>query len=224
MPSRRDYIEEIVLKHSRLSKRRGIKKQFEHRLHKVVAGYRLVMGLKPRNPVHLELMKYAPVGYVACLEGYLRLCLKALIDSGEPYVGRIEGIDGLRFDCRTVLAITENKVSLGQYVSHVATLNSLSDINKIFSVILDEDFIKAVKSIDYIILADGKRLQLRTPSFGDSEYPALEELFRLRNIFAHELAPRESVKPNTIRSCISAAASFYMSCDSLFQTKIPGKV
>ena len=203
MASRRDYIEEIILKHSRLSKRRGIRKQFEQRLHKVVAGYRLVVGLKPRDPIHLELMKYAPIGYVACLEGYLRLCPKALIDYGEPYVGRIEGIDGLRFDCRTVLAITENKVSLGQYVSHVVRLRGLSDINNVFSLILGEDFIKAVRSIDYIILPSGQRLQLKTRPFGDAECRALEELFRLRNIFAHELAPREGVKPNVIRSCIS---------------------
>src|SRR6266403_861589 len=187
MPSRRDYIEEIVLKHSRLSKRRGIKKQFEQRLHRVVAGYRFVLGLERGNPFRLELIKYAPIGYVACLEGYLRLCIKAFIDHGEPYVGRITGIDGLRFDSRTVLAIIEKKISLGQYVSHVVSLNSLSDINRIFSVILDEDFISAIKSVDYMILADGKRYQLKMPPFGETEYPALEELFRLRNIFAHEL-------------------------------------
>src|SRR6266849_309220 len=172
MASRRDYIEEIVLKHSRLSRRRGIRKQFEERLHKVVAGYRFVLSLKPGNPIRLELMKYAPIGYVACLEGYLRLCLKALIDYGEPYVGRIAEIDGLRFDSRTVLAITKKKVSLGQYVSHVVRLRSLSDFNDIFSLILGEDFIKAVKSIDYFILANGERFQLKMPSFGDAEYRA----------------------------------------------------
>jgi len=221
MTSRRDYIEEIVLKHSRLSKRRGIHKLCHDRIHMVVAGYTFLREAELPDSVRLELIKYAPIGYVACLEGYLRLCLKQLIDSGDPYIDRVSEIEALRFDCRTVLAMTKDKISLGQYVSHVVPLNNVKDISSVFSVILAEDFLTAVKSINYMINEDGTRFALRTPMFDAEDYQALEELFRLRHIFAHELAPREKVKPNVIRDCISAAAAFVTACETLFRTKIP---
>jgi hypothetical protein len=189
----------------------------------VVAGYRFLRGLKAGSSIRLELMKYAPIGYVACLEGYLRLALKALVDHGDPYVDRICKIENLRFDCHAVLAITKHKVSLGAYVAHMVSLNNLRDINAVFSTILGEDFIEAIKAIDFMFQDDGKKIQLKMPLFADAEFGDLEELFRLRHVFAHEIAPKEKVKPNIIQDCIGAAAAFSISFDTLIQTKIPNE-
>lgn len=208
MNSKRDYIEEILDKKTRLLKRSTIRLQFEQRLHPLVQGFRVLQASSLDKPVKAELLKYIPIGYVACIEGYCRLAVKTLIDKGEPYLDRVAKLDELQFKPKTVAAIVANKISLGDYVSHLIPLNNLQDINRVFSVLADEDALTAIKRIDSLPGDDGRQLQFPTPLFADSDVARVQELFRIRHILAHELATKEKFGVRRIQACISAAAGF----------------
>jgi hypothetical protein len=214
MSTKRDYIAEILQKKGRLLRRAEPEEQFSRRLHPVVAGFRFIKNLKTSAPLRAELLKYGPIGYVACLEGYFRLVIKQLIDSGSPYAENAIGFEEIRFGISTVVAITSRKITLGEYIAHLVTLNNLSDINRCFSIVLGRDFLTELKSLNISERPDGKALTIIDLS--PTVLADVEELFRLRNIYAHELATSEPVKPRKIEACIGAAAMFYTTANDYF--------
>lgn len=222
MSTKRDYVAEILEKRGRLLRRSDPMEQFRRRLYPVVAGFRLIKGIKTTEPLRKELLKYGPIGYVACIEGYFRLVLRDLIDSGEPYRERTIEFEDIKFGIATVVSITSQKITLGEYISHLVTLNNLADINRCMSIILDCDFLGELKRLDISYRGDGIPLtieKLHPGAFGE-----FEELFRLRNIYAHELATSEPVKPRKIERCISAAAIFISATNDFLEKKwIPPK-
>jgi hypothetical protein len=50
----------------------------------------LQRAFETRGEFHPELLKYFPVGLVACIEGIFRLFIKEIIDTGSPYLERAE--------------------------------------------------------------------------------------------------------------------------------------
>jgi hypothetical protein len=220
MTKKRDYISEINEIKDRLFKRKSLHDQFNQRLHPVVSGFRFLCSLKTDNPLKAELMKYIPVGYVACIEGYCRLLIKELIDSGPPFQDRAAAFDEIRFNIETVIAVTSRKVSLGEYVAHLIPLNNLSDINRAFSILMAEDFLTQLKNVMTLTTESGP-YKLSDPLFNDKTISGLQELFRLRHIFAHELALREKVNAKIIQKCVSGGASFVIALEEYVNYKLP---
>lgn len=106
MAKKRNYIDEIIEKKSRLLKRTKLHYQFTQRLHPVVNAFQFVSKLKTKAPLKKELLKYGPIGYVACIEGYFRLLLKELIDYGSPYSENVSKLEEVKFTAEVVIAIT----------------------------------------------------------------------------------------------------------------------
>jgi hypothetical protein len=217
MSSKRDYVAEILQKRSRLKRRSDAYQQFTERLHPVVAGFRKIKGIKTDEPYRKELLKYGPIGYVACVEGYYRLIVKDLIDSGSPYLEAAASLDDVKISISTVVAIQSQKFTLGEYVAHMISLNSLEDIDRCFSVLLGCSFLRELKQFDISHRGDGKILTMEEVHPG--VFAEVQELFRLRNIYAHELATSEPVKPRHIEKCISAMALFVTSADEYLKKK-----
>ena len=217
MTTKRDYVAEILEKRSRLKKRSQAQEQFRARLIPVVAGFRALKELGDGEKYRNEFLKYGPIGYVACVEGYFRLIVADLINSGSPYLEAASKFDEIKISLSSVVAIQSKSITLGEYISHMVPLNSLADIDRCFSVLLDCDFIFEIKKFNISKTPDQKPLTIEEVS--PAIFKNVKEIFRLRNIYAHELATSEPLKPKRIEECIGAIALFVITVEEYLNYK-----
>jgi hypothetical protein len=185
MARKRDYISEIVEKRSRLLKRSPRYDQFLRRYDAIVLGFDFLKKEGRRDPyVRTELLKYIPIGSVACLEGYYRLVIRHLIDHGSPYDTNARKLEEVKVDIDTILKMGKEKVSIGEFISHLVPLNNLEDINRGLSTLLDIDFLEALKEIE-----DDENGQ-KIGEFADRLYADIKDMFSERHIHCHEIASR----------------------------------
>ncbi|HZN25036.1 MAG TPA: hypothetical protein VFB75_12470, partial [Burkholderiales bacterium] len=79
--SKRDYIAEISAKRDRLHRRGSRFAQFERRADALIEVHEhLERTRRIAAPVKAELVKYLPIGWIACIEGYFRLVYRDLVD------------------------------------------------------------------------------------------------------------------------------------------------
>lgn len=68
-------------------------------------------------------------GIAACLEVSVRDAIRKLVDHGEPYVSRIDKFKApLKFDLKLTKALSDNKISYGEYIAHLLPVSSISHI------------------------------------------------------------------------------------------------
>jgi len=201
MTKKRDYIEEILLKKKRLHKKANRIKQFQKRVHPLVRGFRATMNLDRSVDYRSEWLKYGAIGYIACLEGYFRLLVADLINAGDPYLTNLTDYKDIKFGIEHIVAIKKEKISLGDYVSHLMSFNSVSDINYNLSIVLGRDYFELFNS-SKTSLWNLKPIGEQFPdTIGNTQ-----KLFELRHLYAHELATKERVKVRDIENYISSAA------------------
>jgi len=86
-----------------------------------------------------ELLRYFPVGIVACVEGFFRQAIKELLDSGGPFYQRFASSaqsKDLKLDLEVIAAITGQTVTVGEIAAHHLPLSSLDPIESIMAVLL----------------------------------------------------------------------------------------
>lgn len=215
MARKRDYIEEIIEKRDRHLKKVDRHEQFTRRVHPLVKGFRHIKSLDPSEDFRREWLKYGAIGYIACIEGYFRMLIADIINSGKPYSDRAADFKDIKFNIDDVIAIHERKVSLGEYIAHLLPINEIQDINYCMTTILGEDFLKAYKLMP---------ASYRNPTaIGDLFPNAIAEvdlLFQLRHLYCHELAPKSAAQPRLIERYISSAAGFIWHTEDLIQSKV----
>lgn len=214
MTSKRNYIEEIIAKKGRLHKRGSRNDLFARRVYPLVQGFRSIKSLKRDVPFRDEWLKYGAIGYVASVEGYFRLLLANLIDHGEPYLSRVTDLRDIRFSAESVIAIHTRKVSLGEFVAHLLPLNGVADINAHMSALLGEEFL-AHYSADPISEFNRLPIGQLLPNL----VAHVEQLFKLRHLYAHELATRERVPVRRIEQYIGSTAMFVWHTEELATQK-----
>jgi len=208
--TKRNLIEEIVSKHARLHKRGSRIELFNRRVHPLVKGFRELLAAPAETPYRQEWLKYGAIGYIACVEGYFRLLIARIIDSGDPYVSRITNLKDVRFTPESVVAIYKKQVTLGNFIAHLLPINGVSDINSHLSALLDTDYIK-----HYLAQPLSQWNPNPIGQVFDKEMARLEKLFKLRHLYAHELATKEKVPVKEMEHLIGAAASFVILTDRI---------
>jgi len=207
MHRKRDYIEEILSAKSRLSKRSD---RWTHYIDRAALIYRSYEHLK--KDVHhskefrLELLRYIPIGLVACIQGYFRLVIRDIIDHGLPYQNNVNKLKDIKYDPQTVLAIFKKKISLGDFVSHLLLINSLKEINKYMSILLDLGFLKEVV-VHVVRNSEGRKL-VRIGSQADFIFASIEKIFEFRHIFSHELCLKMKPKLKETEDFLNASIIF----------------
>ncbi len=204
MNKKRNYVDEILEIKSRNYQRFKRYDLAMKRIHPLVKGFREIKSLHVSTEYRNEWLKYGAIGYVAAMEGYFRLLISDLINSGSPYRERVIDLRDVKFTPEVVLAIHDKKVSLGEFISHLLPINRLSDIDNHLSSILDEPFLKNLKSMPTFPPRN-------MVPFGDcfpETFGHIEKLFELRHIYAHELATKEKVPVRKLESYISSSANF----------------
>lgn len=86
-----------------------------------------------------------------------------------------------------VKEMVHKKISIGELVSHLIKINSISSINRVFSYLLQTDFLHALKTMetnykseDYLLLIDYWRKNY------NQIIKDLQSVYELRNIACHE--------------------------------------
>jgi len=220
MNKKRDYIVEINSRKSRLLKRSNRWDLFTKRNDPILYAFDHVDALTKLNKEKKELLKYFPIGMVACIEGYFRLAMADLIDSSDVYHGNLENIKDIKLDIKTTLSIYNKNVTLGELISHLITINNLDDINKYMSIILGEDFLKKLM-LTPVDLYEGEFIELSQQA--PTLYKDIKAIFTQRHIFAHELAIKEKVNAKEARILMAAATVFVYSTEVLMDSLLEQK-
>ena len=212
--SKRDYINEIIEKRNRLVEKADRMENFLQRVHPVVSGFRAIKNLEDEVDYKNEWLKYSAIGYIACLEGYIRLLIADLINFGEPYTTNVKNFRDIKFSIENIVAINLRKVTFGDYISHLLPINSIQDINGNLSTILNIDFLSELKAWPCKVWNDDPVSKV----FPDIIYRP-QQLFELRHLYCHELATKEKVKVDDIEHCISTTAAFVFFIEEIIKEK-----
>lgn len=201
--SKRDYIQEIIAKQSRLHRRGTRMDLFTRRVHPLVEGFRVVKAMDKPVSFRDEWLKYSAIGYIACVEGYFRLLISDLINCGDPFLSRVTELKEIKFNAEAVVAIYKKKVSIGEFVAHLLPINGVSDVNSHLSVLAGDNFLKM-----YLSQPCSNQNAQPVGEVFPKEIGMVEQLFKLRHLYAHELATKEKVPVKEIESLVGSAAMF----------------
>jgi hypothetical protein len=140
-----------------------------------------------------ELLRYLPIGSVACIEGFFRLVIRDLIEKGVPFSDNAVNLNKnneLRLDFQALNAIHGRRITLGDFVSHLLPINNLADINLHLSTLIGEDFLERIKTIDVLIVQDEHREYKALGTIIGDVIQGVNDIFEMRHIYCHELALR----------------------------------
>ncbi|WP_267102809.1 hypothetical protein [Xanthomonas sacchari] len=150
-----------------------------------------------------EWLKYSAIGYIACVEGYFRLLIADLINSGDPFLSRVAELKDIKFNAEVVVAIHKRKVSIGEFVAHLLPINGVSDVNSHLSALAGDSFIKM-----YLSQPCSRQNTRTVGEVFPKEIGMVERLFKLRHLYAHELATKEKVPVREMDKLVGSAAMF----------------
>jgi hypothetical protein len=140
---------------------------------------------------NIEILRYLPVGLVACVESYFRRACADLINFGAPYTENAAKMDQ-KISIAAALKMGANSVSIGEFVAHSISVNNLTSVGDLMRGLTGQDFISEVK------------VALALPSHQLPLFPedpqaktarvigGMMKAFELRHIFCHESDPRSS--------------------------------
>src|SRR6266550_1452233 len=131
----RNYVDQIMSRGGRLDSATSRFNSFRRRYESLRQALSCCGTTQLPAPVRAEFLRHFPVAIIAALEGYLRLVIRDLIDSGPPFITNAHGFKNIRFDMTVVEAIGRSTISLGDFVSHLLPLKSVESITNSFSTL-----------------------------------------------------------------------------------------
>ena len=150
----------------------------------------LEQAFKLHGNTDAELAKYFPVALIACLEGYLRMAIKDLVDAGEPYLSNAEKpASSVKLDFSLLRAVHGKSVTVGEIVSHGVPISRLEHIESVFSSLLGTSFLSKLRVVSdrwaHEIKGQPAEAILKDPDRVLGEVP---RTFALRPIIFHGIA------------------------------------
>lgn len=196
--AKRDFGAEIEAKRRRLKGRGSRFTQFQRRADALVEILHFFeKRSSARTPGRAELVKYLPIGWVACIEGYFRLVYRDLIDHGPPYRDNAAQLKDLRIGIEHAVAMHAGKFTLGEFVAHLLPIKGWEDITSTMSTLLGFDYFDALKALktNFFDTDPSKPAQsLEDMRISGGIVRGMDFLFSHRHVFAHELAPKVRLK------------------------------
>ncbi len=199
MDRKRSYIDEIISRRNRLLRKTNRWEQVNSRLWPLIYSFEELKKSTMNRRLKKELLKYIPIGGIACIEGWYRMAISELIDKGLPFRKNAESIANIKFDTSSVLAIHEKKLSPGELIAHLLSVSGFEELNKNLSIISGEDFLDRFKFTRI------NPESAPNPIYLTEELPyifeGVKKTFELRHIFCHELATSAKYGISQIEHC-----------------------
>ena len=182
-------------------------------------------AFKTHNKTESELVRYFPVALIACVEGYFRMAIKDLVDSGEPYLSNVEKpASSLKLDFSLLRAVHGKTVTIGELVAHGVQLSRLEHIEAVLSSLIGKGFLEALRTTTNRWAHEVKG-EPATPILvkPDSVFADVARTFELRHIICHEIASAYEIKSDEVAQCFESCVSFLRASDELISETIrPG--
>lgn len=162
---------------------------------------------------------------VTALEVFTRDWVKELVDAGEPYIGRAASLlkGTLKIDFAVAQGLVGKQVTFGDLVAHDIPLNSIADVDRVFSHLLETSLFDRLKTVinrwDVEIVGKPPTPILSNPR---ETRALLGRLFELRHIHVHELPDEAHIEPETVTGFVTAAMSFCEAVDEALSTELQG--
>jgi hypothetical protein len=172
----------------------------------------------------LEAPDFIPIRLVTMLEVFTRTWIASLVDAGEPYVQRAGELVGgsVKFDFGIVRALAGKQVSVGELVSHSVSVNTLPDLDRIFTTLIGSNVFRAIEH-----LAD--RWESEVNGVSDPIIPdiadmckKLSALFIARHIVVHEMPLERPYGNDDVGGFITATLHFVKAVDQYLETMLHG--
>ncbi len=157
----------------------------------------------------IEALRYIPIALVASIEGWLRFAVRDLIDVGEPFTRNSKALPNLKFDHDLVMALATQKLTAGEIVARFVSCNRMQDVLNTLETITATKFPPLMEEKD--LGRDGSSYPVK--EVYDLAASIVTDTFKLRHIFAHELAPNEKVDSSTIVRRVGACQVFVTAAD-----------
>ncbi|GFE81512.1 hypothetical protein GCM10011487_35120 [Steroidobacter agaridevorans] len=211
---KRDYITEILARKGRHHKRGSRWQHAARRLLELSYAFKYIdtPNQAPKR-ARDELFRYMPVAHVAAFKGFCRLAYADLISFGDPFLTNARALKDLRFSIEPVLAVEGGFASGGELIAHLLPHKSASDVQRNFSTLLGEDFMKKLESESF------------TPHDSDEPFPmaeiseaiwrGLHRIFEMRHIICHELATKVHFSPREIKEVTQQCVVFVIVTEQL---------
>jgi hypothetical protein len=214
----RDIIAEILEKRSRLMRRADRYRQFTERNDAILDAIDLLAKHARHDPyTRMELLRYVPIGIVACWEGYVRLLIRDLVNLGQPYRENAARLDVGKFDVDAVLAIGGKRISTGELISHQLRINNLDDINKHLSTVMGFYF------LEELMRTHAPDNDMPLFYIADKLFRDINGAFEMRHIFCHELAVTHQPTLPMVRSMGMSSMVFTYHTEILVQQMLGGE-
>ncbi len=216
--AKRDFVAEILQRRGRSKHSFAVGNLFRRML-------RLEIAFDQSGTIDPEMMRYFPIAIVACMESFFRATISELIDAGEPYTNRLDEFENMKVEPSVIRAIHGQRITAGEFVSHLVPINSLEDIDRSISVLVNDDFIKRVKTVRdrWAIEVEG---QLDAPIIVDPGkiIAGVKEAFRIRHILAHEFSNDETLFDRTmIEESFRCSTTFLRAASAVInEIRFPG--
>jgi len=185
----------------------------------------LERAFERRSEIEPELLKYFPVALVACLEGFFRLAMSEIIDTGPPFLeAAVKLLTNIKFDYEFIKALHGKRITTGDFISHQVPLSSLTHIQTHLSALLNKEFLRELRNVTNRVAHEihGKP---KTPILADPDaiYGIVERTFELRHIICHELATNFKVSCDDVERCFFSTMLFLKASGELIsETLHPG--
>ncbi|MFQ5853073.1 MAG: hypothetical protein ACE5JU_21140 [Candidatus Binatia bacterium] len=192
----RDYVNQIISRGARLRSATSRFNSFRHRYDSLRQALSCLGTTQFPDPVRTEFLRHFPVAIIAALEGYLRLVIRDLIDSGPPFITNARKFKDIKFDMTVVEAIGRSTISLGDFVSQVLPLKNIESITNTFTTLLGNDLWHCLNAVELSVPLHISNQTIATfEPLSEIVRRELHQLFARRNVLAHELALPEKPSP-----------------------------
>jgi len=148
---------------------------------------------------------------VTAFEVYFREMLRKAIDDGRIDVQKIPELQKRNIPISDLEWIKKKRVSVGEIICLGHNFQNLDNIERVFSAVIGEDFISAIRKHVFNI-----------PEIGEWRvskdfYQRVEELLRLRHTFVHEVNFKTKFRAREISDMLGALVEFVYFADEVLE-------
>lgn len=159
---------------------------------------------------------YFPVALISSIEAFFKESISALIDSGSPYVDRVQDLHLRPISVQDFMELRGHKITLGEFAAHQQPYSSLETINHTVSTIIGSDFLEGLKKTEQRLPWQSKALRpgLLLGEDPGAIFESLKKCFEVRHRVCHGHPPRRPIAREGVEVMVEAVddfltASFY---------------
>ncbi|WP_458790910.1 lysozyme inhibitor LprI family protein [Yoonia sp. MH D7] len=178
-----------------------------------------------RNSPSPYMAEFVPMRISTCIEVYARELVRELTDAGSPYADQATKlVKNAKLDLAFAAHISGKSLSIGDFVAHSVSINSIDAVISIFTTLII-DFIPKLK-IAHALWTEEECSWPLDPIIENYErtVSVLYQMFEVRHVLTHELPDASVVDDLDIEELCNAASLFVDACDWVVVGELHGSL